>query len=187
MAMTTKRSDRLRTGAWMLALALVGFGVARLTTPATKPAAIAQEQQPPTMVGQMVPATKFFDLGNRTHQLGEVHGKPMILSVFAFDCDHCMEQLPKAQAFFQRHQAAGLRFWAVDGANGKREDVLGFAKKTRFNSPLFFDPQAGLADALRVEAYPMFYWVDKNGVIRAQVIGEFRDKDFEWLWQKYGK
>lgn len=191
MAFATKRTDKWRSGAWMVVLALVGFVAGRMVMPAhtsapAPAAAAAAPKAPVSLVGTRVPAqTPFIGMDNKTHRLSEVLGKPAMLAIFAYDCDHCQEELPKAQAWFRKHP--GLTFWSVDGSNGKREDVVGFSRKTGVVSPLFYDPKAGLADALKVDAYPMFYWIDKQGVIRAQVIGEFRDKDFEWLWQTYGK
>ena len=134
MAFTTKLGPRWRNGVWMVAIALAAFGVARFTSPArTAEAPPAQAADaapapaaPASLVGKRVPDTPFLGLDNRTHRMSEMLGKPVMLSVFAYDCDHCQAQLPKAQAFFRKHQGAGLTFWSVDGSNGTRDDVLGF-------------------------------------------------------------
>jgi thiol-disulfide isomerase/thioredoxin len=203
MPVATKGSTWWRSGLYLGAFALVGYAVARLAapTPAAAPLPAAAPAVVPAaapvqggplaaltpLIGRPAPTTPFYALDDRPHDLAEVHGKPAIVAIFGHDCDHCHEMLPKAQAFFRKHRAEGLAFWAIDGANGNREEVQNFKRLTKLESPLFYDPQAGLADALQVEVFPTFYWLDKDGVIRAQVIGEFLDQDFEALWLKYGR
>lgn len=196
MPVATNSAARWRNGLVVAAFVLVGYAVTRLSAPSPAAAPISAArpsvQAGPLaaltpLIGRTAPETPFYALDDRPHDLAEVHGKPAIVAIFGHDCDHCHELVPKAQAFFRKHRAEGLVFWAIDGANGNREDVQNFKRLTKLETPLFYDPQAGLADALQVEAFPTFYWLDKDGVIRAQVTGEFLEQDFEALWRQHGR
>lgn len=145
---------------WRLMLSIALLAVA----PAMAHAAV------PT-VGQPAPALVVPQLDGHEFDLAKLHGKVVLVNVWATWCSPCRVEMPTLNAFYRRYHSRGLDLLglSIDAApdDARVHQVMG-----QFSYP------GALASAARVNGFgdpvavPITYVIDAQGVIRAQLEAE---------------
>jgi peroxiredoxin len=89
---------------------------------------------------------------------------------------HCVAEFPQLESLKQRENELGFKFFGlqVNGLLYKMRDVVK-EKKTTF--PILLDDRRYARDVLQISGTPTTFVIDKEGRIRARLVGGAKDID----------
>ena len=122
------------------------------------------------LIGKAAPAFALREVGtNRTVDLTQFRGKPVVLNFWATWCGPCWEEHPvlvaNARLLQPNVQFLGVVF------QDKEDKILGFLNQRGSSYPTVVDEAGKTAIAFGVGGVPETFFVDANGVIRAKYTG----------------
>jgi cytochrome c biogenesis protein CcmG, thiol:disulfide interchange protein DsbE len=144
---------------WRLSLAAAWLAIA----PLALAAAPAVDQPAPQLV---VP-----QLDGHPFDLAKLHGKVVLVNVWATWCSPCRVEMPTLNAFYRRYHSKGLVLLGLSIDEASDAAQVGQVMK-QFSYP------GALASAAKVNGFsdpvavPITYVIDGHGVIRAQLQAE---------------
>ena len=154
-----RRPALRRALAASVAVGVLGWGLATLTARQLREAT----QQP-------LPAIALRDLDGREVALPSLRGKPLVVNLWATWCGPCRSELPMLVEAQQR--MPHVRFVFVD----QGEDavtVTGYLHRAGLAPRhVLIDTNLDVSAAYGVRAYPTTLFVDADGILRDQVMGE---------------
>jgi cytochrome c biogenesis protein CcmG/thiol:disulfide interchange protein DsbE len=167
---------RARRAGWMIAggAVLVGLaaGLALLNILAPE-AAVAPDAThvpvPAAVVGAPAPDFELKTLDGTSIRLSDLKGKVVAVNFWATWCEPCRIEMPDLEARAESH-AADLVVLGVN-FDESPEDVRAFGKRVGVAFPLLLDPGGVVQHLYRVLGYPTTFFVDRDGVIRAEHVG----------------
>ncbi len=125
---------------------------------------------PPT-IGQPAPQLLVPQLDGHDFNLAKLHGKVVLVNVWATWCSPCRSEMPTLDSFYRRYHSRGLVLLGL--SIDEAPDVAQVRQvMRRFSYP------GALASAARVNGFgepvavPVTYVIDARGVIRAQLQAE---------------
>jgi thiol-disulfide isomerase/thioredoxin len=116
------------------------------------------------------------DLEGKTHELGALHGRWVVLNVWATWCAPCIHEMPELEALARARPDVLVLGLAADGENRVR--VRQFAKSLHVSYPIVAGTPAMLA-ALKVRAYPTTMVFDPAGTLVLTKMGQLTRRDLE--------
>jgi cytochrome c biogenesis protein CcmG, thiol:disulfide interchange protein DsbE len=124
-------------------------------------------------VGSAVDEITFQGLKQTTMTLSQYRGKVVVLNFWATWCVPCQNELPLLQKYSD--EFAGKI--AVIGVNSQESetDVTNFLRIRKINFPVALDMNGEIIREFAIQGYPTTYFLDADGVIRAEHIGELRE------------
>ena len=127
---------------------------------------------PPT-VGAPSPDFSLPQLGESERRLSDLRGTPVVINFWATWCPPCIEEMPLLD-----HAAADYSGkMVVLGINSGEspELVQPFLEKNGITFPILLDQTESVTDLYFVRNFPMTFFIDADGVLRAQHIGVLRE------------
>jgi thiol-disulfide isomerase/thioredoxin len=122
--------------------------------------------------GSRLPDFSVRDLQGHTISSADLHGKVVLIDIWATWCGPCKKEMPGYQRLADRYGATGF---AVVGLKANMmadtEDPLGFARKIGVNYPLVSATDEVIQKFVRLEGLPTTLLYDREGVLRKKVIG----------------
>jgi thiol-disulfide isomerase/thioredoxin len=143
-------------------------------------------------------ATHWFNAPEGTTEL-DLKGKVSLVMISAHWCGPCQNSYPSLQRLFEKYRERGLNVVVTSGLWGYYEDKKDvspeeelaysqtyFLKKHRLTVPVALDVPSGssksdssrlvpghdrISQALYASAYPTFFLIDRNGIIRKRYVG----------------
>lgn len=101
--------------------------------------------------------------------------KAVFLNFWATWCPPCREEMPSMERVYRDYRARGLEILAVSIDAGDEATVAGgvkaFMAGLTLTFPALLDPKMEVVRAYRLRGLPTTYLIDRNGVIRASVVG----------------
>jgi peroxiredoxin len=130
--------------------------------------------------GQPAPEFGAVSLQNKsTLELAQYRGKVLLLDFWASWCGPCRQSLPALENMRREFGPAGFEVIAVN-LDENPQDGLDFLKKYPVTYPIVQDAQGRIARLYDVQAMPMSYLIDRQGVVR-HVHPGFNKKDIPRL------
>lgn len=108
----------------------------------------------------------------------DFRGKPVVIRFWADWCRFCEPEMKAIDQVYQRRRGQGLEVLAVNAGQDK-EAVAAFIRKIGVTYPALLDEKSDIARQYGVVGLPTTYFVGKDGVIKAKVVGESDETAFD--------
>ena len=133
--------------------------------------------------GVAAPDFAFTDLATgRTLKLSDLRDKPVYLNFWATWCPPCVKELPHIQAKYEQYKDK-INFVAIS-LDGEQEAPAQFIPSRGYTFPVGYGNEREISRAYNVEAIPMSFIIDTNGVVKAKIVGSMDEADLERFLQK---
>lgn len=129
----------------------------------------------PLTIGSPAPDFSLGQLAGEKVSLSDFKGKPVIINFWATWCLPCKEEMPLLDKV--THQHAGQVVVLGVNVGEKAGLVEAYLKETEVTFPILLDSSEKVADMYFVRNFPMTFFVDADGVVRAQQIGLLQEKN----------
>lgn len=163
---------------------MLGFGfghstpVPRALLLRTVPTAATGQPLPPAAtVGAQAPDFSLSTANGTSITLSSLRGKPVLLYFWASWCSFCRDDMPGLQKL-QQEQKADLTILAINLLE-KPELVKSFAAQLGISLTLLLDADGAVSAAYLVRATPTYAFINRDGILVAQVVGRPRPAVFE--------
>ena len=125
--------------------------------------------------GSKAPNFTLTRLDGQKVTLSALKGKPILLNFWTTTCPSCRLEMPYLQMAYDEWTGKGLVLFAIDIGEdpGTIKEFL-----TRYNLtlPVLLDTNQEVAGKYNVEFIPATYFIDRDGIIQARVVGAFPSK-----------
>jgi cytochrome c biogenesis protein CcdA/thiol-disulfide isomerase/thioredoxin len=164
--------------------------LATATAPATLAAVLQPVAPSPLRIEGMLPplsgATEWINSPPLTRE--GLRGKVVLVDFWTYSCINCLRTLPYVRAWAEKYRDAGLVVIGVhtpEFAFEKRSaNVHQAVKDLRVGFPVAVDSDFALWRAFGNDSWPAFYFIDAQGRIRHQQVGENQYRRAEQVLQQ---
>jgi peroxiredoxin len=123
-------------------------------------------------VGDAAPNFTLVTLNGTKKSLSDYRGKPVVLNFWYATCPGCLAETSDLQHFYASQQKAGqdlalLGINTIDDATTARQ----FVQRHGLTYQIMLDTQQSVATLYALSGTPTSYFIDRQGIIRAVVIG----------------
>lgn len=131
---------------------------------------------PAIEVDKPAPDFQLPDLAGEEVSLSDFMGKPVLLNFWAGWCRPCEEEMPYLQQVYEEWSDQGLVVLTVNLGDSPSQ-VNRFMQSNQLSLPVLLDIKQSLTQEYNVGNIPTTFFIDKNGIIRAKIIGSFQSKE----------
>jgi thiol-disulfide isomerase/thioredoxin len=148
--------------------------------PATADNAGGQDEQPQTLKGKPAPGFTLTDLNGKKVSLADYKGKAVLLNFWATWCGPCKLEIPWIEKLRDQYKAQGFEVLGIESDNydddpkGLAAYKAGVAKSATglgINYPVLLGGDTISKPYGGLDGLPNSFYVDRNGVVTAQIIG----------------
>ncbi len=131
-------------------------------------------------IGYTAPDFSLLDIHDKTHNLSDYRGRVVLLNFWATWCGPCRIEMPSLQALYEDYGRDKFEVLAVAADVDGKPQVAPFINRLRLTFPALIDADARVQERYYVNAFPMTYVLDKDGVVVYKFVGFF-----DWNSAKY--
>jgi peroxiredoxin len=124
-------------------------------------------------IGSLVPDFSLKDLDGNSISIRQYRGKPVVLNFWATRCGPCLVEMPLLETVSVMHKN-DMVVIAVN-IEESSERVTKFVKENKISFPILLDVNGMVADTFKAYAFPATIFIDKEGIIRAQHVGQLNE------------
>jgi thiol-disulfide isomerase/thioredoxin len=140
---------------------------------------------PDSMVGMPAPEISFTDLDGNTIDLKDYRGKVVFIDFWATWCGPCRMEMPHIEKLFQELKGnTDLAFFGA--SNEDQKTVEGFLKKNKYSFPIVLVNAEDARTKFKVTSIPAGFVIDREGIIRAHMIGTQNEAQLRAAFAKGG-
>lgn len=131
--------------------------------------------------GQQIPAPGFElkDIKGQTFRLGDYKGKVILLNFWATWCAPCRAEMPDLVKLQKQYRSKGLQVVGVTYPDYTRAAVGQIARGLKLNYPILYGTRDVAAKYDVSEVLPVTIAIDREGKIRARILGILEAEEFE--------
>lgn len=131
-------------------------------------------------IGSLAPDFSLRALDGTTMTLSALHGHPVLINFWASWCIACRAEAPELEASFKQFGPKGLLILGInDFSHDKLADVQAYVSQYKLTFPILLDAQGYAFDTYRIPGLPTSFFVDANGTIRQQIMGQMTKRDIQ--------
>jgi cytochrome c biogenesis protein CcmG, thiol:disulfide interchange protein DsbE len=123
-------------------------------------------------------------LSGETVQLSQFRGKPVVINFWGTWCPPCKNEMPLLQSAYDTY-GPELVILAVN-VNDSVSSVERFVEEMGLTFPILMDEKDAVRTQFQVRGYPTTYFIDGDGVLREQFIGELNQEQIDTLLAQIG-
>ena len=132
---------------------------------------------------EAAPDFSYKELGSgKTMRLSDLKGKPVFINFWATWCPPCVKELPHIQAKYEQYKDK-INFVAIS-LDGEQDAPAQFIPAKGYTFPVGYGNEREISRAYNVEAIPMSFIIDTNGVVKAKIMGSMDEAALESFIQK---
>ena len=133
---------------------------------------------PKARVDEPAPPIVGTTLDGAPFDLASLRGRPVIVNFWGPSCVPCRDEFPEFVAKLRQHAGDGL---AIVGVlmDDPPEPARQFVAEYHATWPTVIDPTGSIRTAYRIVGRPHSWFIDRNGILRSQQIGQLTEVDFE--------
>jgi cytochrome c biogenesis protein CcmG/thiol:disulfide interchange protein DsbE len=105
-------------------------------------------------------------------------GRPLVIRFWADWCKYCEGEMKAIEPVYLRYKDRGVEVLAVN-AGQDRATVAAFVGKLGITYPALLDEDAAVAKRYGVVGLPTTYFIDRQGKVKAKIVGEADAATFE--------
>lgn len=140
---------------------------------------------PDSMVGETAVDVTFTDLEGNPVKLSDYRGKVIFLDFWATWCGPCRMEMPHIQKLYEEMGGSGEVVFL--GASSESPDVIRpFLEKNEYTFPIVTVTQEDAQKKYKVTSIPAGFVIDREGVIRAHMIGAQSEEQLRKALAKAG-
>lgn len=121
-------------------------------------------------VNAHAPDFALVSLSGEKVSLASLRGEPVVVNFWATWCAPCVEEMPGIQKYYENFPNA-FEVLAVN-ADEPEADVRQFVSDMGLTFPVLLDPEGKTQELYRLRGYPTTFFVDAEGIIRYEHIGQ---------------
>jgi thiol-disulfide isomerase/thioredoxin len=138
----------------------------------------ACKPQPPgtALLGKPIDI-QFKAIDGREVNLGNQHGKVVLIDFWATWCPPCVTEVPHIKAAYDKWHPRGFEIIGIS-LDDEKEDLLSFLNRNKMEWPQYFDGgENRFARKFGIEEIPTMWLIDKQGKLRdIQAVEDLSDK-----------
>jgi thiol-disulfide isomerase/thioredoxin len=117
--------------------------------------------------------------GEKTNFPQDVAGKVTVIRFWADWCAACFDEMKEMKSIYSKYKNKGLEILAIN-VEQEREIVEAFVNDLNIHSyNILLDKDAKIFHKYRVIGLPTTFFVDRNGILKAKIVGESTIEVFE--------
>jgi thiol-disulfide isomerase/thioredoxin len=134
-----------------------------------RPHSTAGAQRRPPVVSAAASDFTLTSVESQQVTLSDLKGQGVLVNFWATWCPPCLDEMPLLEQYSQKYPGSLV----VLGINYQEQDELveKFRQENSISFPLLLDPSGKVADLYYVHNFPMSFFIDSEGTIRAQHLG----------------
>lgn len=129
----------------------------------------ASNRRLPPTIGSPVKGFQLHSPAETPFSLSDFRGKPVVINFWATWCTPCKEEMPLLEEFYNRYPNQMVIIGINSGEDKATVDQFLGSQKITF--PILLDLDGNVSDEYFVKNFPMTFFIDKDGILRAQHIG----------------
>ncbi len=153
-----------------LAIGLLIGGIVLFSIPQVSSA--ARRPNPPS-TGVKLEDFTLEGLNRKQTSLSDLKGKPVVVNFWATWCPPCREEMPLLEKY-SKSLDGKVTFIGVN-YDEDAVTVQNFVSANKISFPIWLDLGGAVSDLLYIDSYPHTFFIDENGILRAQHIGQLNE------------
>lgn len=149
------------------------LGLLVYTNGAQATGASAANRVLPPVVGSAAPAFQLPLLSGGSRGLSDLKGKPVLINFWATWCLPCKDEMPLLNRYAQKYQTQ-LTVIGIDSSEDAAL-VKPYIDTMGIQFPILLDSNGAVTDRYFVRNFPITFFVDADGILRAQHLGELTE------------
>ena len=149
--------------------------LAIILTSAILIAGCAGEVNQTPRIGKPAPDFQFQSSEGQPTSLSDLKGKPVLINFWATWCRPCRMEMPYLQQVYDEWQEKGLVVLAINIKESPSQ-VEEFMQSQGLSLPVLLDSQGKVASQYGIQAIPVTFFVDRDGIIQDIKFGPFQSK-----------
>ncbi|NLG71452.1 MAG: TlpA family protein disulfide reductase [Chloroflexi bacterium] len=135
-------------------------------------------------VDSPAPPFELQSLAGETYRLEDLHGQPVVVNFWATWCAPCRLEMPLLDSY-QAQYGDQLTILAVN-FDEPQDLVQRFVDELGLTLPVLLDPGGKVVNQYRVRGYPTTVFIDAEGVIRYQHMGQLEERQLARYLEEMG-
>lgn len=123
-------------------------------------------------LGRPAPDFTLSGLDGTTYRLADLRGKVVFVNLWATWCPPCRHEMPSMIRLYERFRGQGLEILAVSEDTDEAE-LRRFVRAYGLPFPVLRDEGKKVYDLYRATGLPETHLIDRDGMLRASIIGPF--------------
>jgi len=134
--------------------------------------------------GSTAPEFTLTGLQGQEFSLNTFRGKAVVLNFWAINCAPCIQEIPLLKELSERDKD-NLVVLAINMGDPQK-NVETFVKSNKITYTVFLDTDGRVADMYHVAAFPVTYFIDRDGIIQDQHTGQLTSELLPEIMKKIG-
>ncbi len=127
-------------------------------------------------IGDKAPDFTLPNLDSESISLSDFSGKPVFINFWRINCSPCREEMPHLQAVYDESRGEDLVMLNIN-IGDSATSIKQFLQGSGLSIPVLLDTNITVARVYGIPGTPTAFFIDRDGLIQAKVIGPFPNKE----------